>query len=129
MINVTLINFIIVLFHFREAMTFRDEVQKSPEVQFAMAVFHALNSNNSVRFFRLVRYNVVTIPLFKVQSKQCNIFCRWLYLDFKEINLLITFCFNPTFFPRNAKYLNACVLHRYFTQVLPSFIRCLFTHI
>lgn len=56
----------------REAMTFRDEVQKSAEVQFAMAVFHALNSNNAVRFFRLVR---------------------------------------------NAKYLSACLLHRYFTQV------------
>ena len=39
-------------------MTFRDEVQKSAEVRFAMAVFHALNSNNAVRFFRLVRYNV-----------------------------------------------------------------------
>ena len=39
-------------------MTFRDEVQKSPEVKFAMAVFHALNSNNFVRFFRLLRYEV-----------------------------------------------------------------------
>ena len=47
-----------IIFPFREAMTFRDEVQKSAEVQFAMAVFHALNSNNAVRFFRLVRYNV-----------------------------------------------------------------------
>ena len=37
-------------------MTFRDEVQKSPEVQFAMDIFHALNSNNFVRFFRLLRY-------------------------------------------------------------------------
>ena len=37
-------------------MTFRDEVQKSAEVKFAMAVFHALNSNNFVRFFRLLRY-------------------------------------------------------------------------
>ena len=39
-------------------MTFRDAVQKSPEVKFAMAVFHALNSNNFVRFFRLVRYQI-----------------------------------------------------------------------
>ena len=39
-------------------MTFRDEVQKSAEVKFAMAVFHALNSNNFVRFFRLLRYEV-----------------------------------------------------------------------
>lgn len=37
-------------------MTFRDEVQKSAEVRFAMDVFHALNSNNFVRFFRLLRY-------------------------------------------------------------------------
>ena len=37
-------------------MTLRDEVQKSTEVKFAMAVFHALNSNNFVRFFRLLRY-------------------------------------------------------------------------
>ncbi|XP_078382486.1 germinal-center associated nuclear protein-like isoform X2 [Oculina patagonica] len=56
----------------REVMTFRDEVQKSAEVKFAMAVFHALNSNNFVRFFRLLR---------------------------------------------NANYLSACLLHRYFTQV------------
>ena len=39
-------------------MTFRDAVQKSPEVKFAMAVFHALNSNNFVRFFRLLRYEI-----------------------------------------------------------------------
>ena len=39
-------------------MTFRDEVQKSQEVKFAMAVFHALNSNNFVRFFRLLRYEI-----------------------------------------------------------------------
>ena len=30
-------------------MTFRDEIQQSPEVGFAMAVFHALNSNNRTR--------------------------------------------------------------------------------
>lgn len=56
----------------REAMTFRAEVQKSDEVRFAMDVFHALNSNNFVRFFRLLR---------------------------------------------KSKYLSACLLHRYFTQV------------
>ena len=44
-------------------MTFRDEIQQSPEVGFAMAVFHALNSNNFVRFFRLLRY---VNPLFTV---------------------------------------------------------------
>ena len=43
-------------FPFREAMTFREEVQKSAEVRFAMDVFHALNSNNFVRLFRLLRY-------------------------------------------------------------------------
>lgn len=46
------------VFYLREVMTFRGEVQKSPEVKFAMAVFHALNSNNFVRFFRLLRYEV-----------------------------------------------------------------------
>ena len=44
-------------------MTFRDEIQQSSEVGFAMAVFHALNSNNFVRFFRLLRY---VNPLFTV---------------------------------------------------------------
>ncbi|XP_074607100.1 germinal-center associated nuclear protein-like isoform X2 [Acropora palmata] len=39
----------------REVMTFRAEVQKSTEVGFAMDVFYALNSNNFVRFFRLLR--------------------------------------------------------------------------
>lgn len=39
----------------REVMTFRTEVQKSTEVGFAMDVFYALNSNNFVRFFRLLR--------------------------------------------------------------------------
>ena len=37
-------------------MTFREEVQKSAEVRFAMDIFHALNSNDFVRFFRLLRY-------------------------------------------------------------------------
>ena len=42
-------------------MTFRDEVRKSPEVKFAMAVFDALNSNNFVRFFRLLRYEIPSL--------------------------------------------------------------------
>lgn len=44
------------VYFFREVMTFRTEVQKSAEVGFAMDVFYALNSNNFVRFFRLLRY-------------------------------------------------------------------------
>ncbi|PFX15613.1 Germinal-center associated nuclear protein [Stylophora pistillata] len=39
-----------------KVMTFRSEVQQSPEVRFAMAVYHALNNNNFVRFFRLLRF-------------------------------------------------------------------------
>ncbi|XP_031565295.1 germinal-center associated nuclear protein-like [Actinia tenebrosa] len=39
----------------REVMTYRKEVRSSSMVKFAMDVFHALNSNNFVRFFRLVR--------------------------------------------------------------------------
>ncbi|KAA0199435.1 hypothetical protein HAZT_HAZT003986 [Hyalella azteca] len=34
---------------------FRDSVRKSPEVQFAVEILHAVQSNNFVRFFRLVK--------------------------------------------------------------------------
>lgn len=34
---------------------FRDEVRNSPEVKFAVQAFAALNSNNFVRFFKLVK--------------------------------------------------------------------------
>ncbi|XP_074551191.1 germinal-center associated nuclear protein isoform X2 [Halichoeres trimaculatus] len=39
----------------REVQQFRDEVRNSPEVKFAVRVFTAVNSNNFVRFFRLVK--------------------------------------------------------------------------
>ncbi|XP_029967911.1 germinal-center associated nuclear protein [Salarias fasciatus] len=39
----------------REVQQFRDEVRKSPEVKFAVQVFAAVNSNNFVRFFKLVK--------------------------------------------------------------------------
>ncbi|XP_077599433.1 germinal-center associated nuclear protein [Stigmatopora nigra] len=38
----------------REVQQFRDEVRNSPEVKFAVQAFAALNSNNFVRFFKLV---------------------------------------------------------------------------
>ena len=34
---------------------FRDEVRKAPEVKFAVQAFAAVNSNNFVRFFKLVK--------------------------------------------------------------------------
>uniref|UniRef100_A0A3Q3QX71 Germinal-center associated nuclear protein n=1 Tax=Monopterus albus TaxID=43700 RepID=A0A3Q3QX71_MONAL len=39
----------------REAQQFRDEVRNSPEVKFAVHAFAAVNSNNFVRFFKLVK--------------------------------------------------------------------------
>ncbi|KAJ8247072.1 hypothetical protein GJAV_G00258440 [Gymnothorax javanicus] len=39
----------------REVQQFRPEVRNSPEVHFAVQAFAALNNNNFVRFFRLVR--------------------------------------------------------------------------
>ncbi|KAF3842809.1 hypothetical protein F7725_001658 [Dissostichus mawsoni] len=39
----------------REVQQFRDEVRNSPEVKFALQVFTAVNSNNFVRFFKLVK--------------------------------------------------------------------------
>jgi len=56
-------------------MQYRLEVRNSPEVKFALEVFSSLNSNNFVRFFKLVN---------------------------------------------SASYLNACIIHRYFTQVRRS---------
>ncbi|XP_076363562.1 germinal-center associated nuclear protein-like isoform X2 [Tachypleus tridentatus] len=56
----------------RQVQQFRPEIRDSPQVKFAIKVFSAINSNNYVRFFRLVK---------------------------------------------EATYLNACILHRYFYQV------------
>ncbi|XP_041925259.1 germinal-center associated nuclear protein [Alosa sapidissima] len=39
----------------REVQQFREEVRNSPEVKFAVQAFAALNSNNFVRFFKLVK--------------------------------------------------------------------------
>ncbi|KAK5921323.1 hypothetical protein CgunFtcFv8_025038 [Champsocephalus gunnari] len=39
----------------REVQQFRDDVRNSPEVKFAVQVFTAVNSNNFVRFFKLVK--------------------------------------------------------------------------
>ncbi|XP_030013814.1 germinal-center associated nuclear protein [Sphaeramia orbicularis] len=39
----------------REVQQFRDEVRNSPEVTFAVQAFAAVNSNNFVRFFKLVK--------------------------------------------------------------------------
>lgn len=39
----------------REVQQFRDEVRNSPEVKFAVQAFTAVNSNNFVRFFKLVK--------------------------------------------------------------------------
>ncbi|XP_013856796.1 germinal-center associated nuclear protein, partial [Austrofundulus limnaeus] len=39
----------------REVQQFREEVRKSPEVKFAVQAFAAVNSNNFVRFFKLVK--------------------------------------------------------------------------
>ncbi|CAJ1078722.1 germinal-center associated nuclear protein isoform X1 [Xyrichtys novacula] len=39
----------------REVQQFRDEVRRSPEVKFAVQAFTAVNSNNFVRFFKLVK--------------------------------------------------------------------------
>uniref|UniRef100_A0A8C9Z528 Germinal-center associated nuclear protein n=1 Tax=Sander lucioperca TaxID=283035 RepID=A0A8C9Z528_SANLU len=39
----------------REVQQFRDEVRNSPEVKFAVHAFTAVNSNNFVRFFKLVK--------------------------------------------------------------------------
>lgn len=39
----------------REVQQFRDDVRNSPEVKFAVHAFAAVNSNNFVRFFKLVK--------------------------------------------------------------------------
>ncbi|KAM9850955.1 germinal-center associated nuclear protein [Aulostomus maculatus] len=39
----------------RDVQQFRDEVRNSPEVKFAVQAFAAVNSNNFVRFFKLVK--------------------------------------------------------------------------
>ena len=59
-------------------MQYRVEVLNSSEVKFALEVFSSLNSNNFVRFFKLLK---------------------------------------------SASYLNACIMHRYFTQVRRSALR------
>uniref|UniRef100_UPI00358F0F71 germinal-center associated nuclear protein isoform X2 n=1 Tax=Myxine glutinosa TaxID=7769 RepID=UPI00358F0F71 len=62
----------------REVQQFREDVWNSPEVKFAVQAASALNSNNYVHFFKLVK---------------------------------------------SASYLNACLLHRYFTQVYRDGLR------
>ncbi|XP_046575256.1 LOW QUALITY PROTEIN: germinal-center associated nuclear protein-like [Haliotis rubra] len=56
----------------REVQTLRSEVRTSTEIKFVIKVYTALNSNNYVRFFRLMK---------------------------------------------ESSFLNACIIHRYFTQV------------
>ncbi|XP_020829023.2 LOW QUALITY PROTEIN: germinal-center associated nuclear protein [Phascolarctos cinereus] len=64
----------------REVQQFRPDVRNSPEVKFAVQAFAALNSNNFVRFFKLVR---------------------------------------------STSYLNACLLHCYFSQIRKDALRAL----
>ncbi|KAJ7344352.1 hypothetical protein JRQ81_000302 [Phrynocephalus forsythii] len=64
----------------REVQQFRPSVRNSPEVRFAVQVFAALNSNNFVRFFKLVQ---------------------------------------------TASYLNACLLHCYFSQIRKDALKSL----
>ena len=44
-----------VLSPYREVQQFHPDVRNSPEVNFAVQAFAALNSNNFVRFFKLVQ--------------------------------------------------------------------------
>ena len=55
------------------------DVRESPEVRFGVGVYLALNGNNYIRFFRLVR---------------------------------------------SATFLQACILHRYFTQIRTRALQC-----
>lgn len=71
-------DFFDLIFSFRKAMQYRIEVRNSSEVKFALEVFSSLNSNNYVRFFKLLK---------------------------------------------SASYLNACIMHRYFTQVRSRALR------
>uniref|UniRef100_A0A663M8P2 Germinal-center associated nuclear protein n=1 Tax=Athene cunicularia TaxID=194338 RepID=A0A663M8P2_ATHCN len=64
----------------REVQQFHPEVRNSPEVRFAVQAFAALNSNNFVRFFKLVQA---------------------------------------------ASYLNACLLHCYFSQIRKDALKSL----
>ncbi|XP_069716914.1 germinal-center associated nuclear protein isoform X2 [Phaenicophaeus curvirostris] len=64
----------------REVQQFRPEVRNSPQVRFAVQAFAALNSNNFVRFFKLVQA---------------------------------------------ASYLNACLLHCYFSQIRKDALKSL----
>uniref|UniRef100_A0A8C5NXG4 Germinal-center associated nuclear protein n=1 Tax=Jaculus jaculus TaxID=51337 RepID=A0A8C5NXG4_JACJA len=64
----------------REVQQFHPDVRNSPEVDFAVQAFAALNSNNFVRFFKLVQ---------------------------------------------SASYLNACLLHCYFSQIRKDALRAL----
>ena len=42
-------------------MQLREEVRRSPEVKFALDVFHSLNDNNYAKFFKLVRWVAVSL--------------------------------------------------------------------
>ncbi|XP_060225310.1 germinal-center associated nuclear protein isoform X2 [Meriones unguiculatus] len=64
----------------REVQQFHPDVRNAPEVNFAVQAFAALNSNNFVRFFKLVQ---------------------------------------------SASYLNACLLHCYFSQIRKDALRAL----
>ena len=43
-------------FFYRETQELRQDLRESPDVQFVIKVFYALNSNNYVRFFKLVKH-------------------------------------------------------------------------
>ena len=69
--NHVILNFILT-YWYREVQQLRPAVRSRPEIHFALQVYSALNSNNYVRFFRLVK---------------------------------------------QSSFSNACIMHRYFTQV------------
>ncbi|RUS74574.1 hypothetical protein EGW08_017655, partial [Elysia chlorotica] len=62
----------------REVQQLRPEIRESAHIYFALQAYHALNSSNYVRFFRLIR---------------------------------------------DATFLNACILHRYFNQIRGQALR------
>ena len=42
-------------FFFREVQTLRPDIMTCPEIQFALQVYSAINSNNYIKFFKLIR--------------------------------------------------------------------------
>ncbi|KAJ8282584.1 hypothetical protein COCON_G00051030 [Conger conger] len=78
----------------REVQQFRSEVRNSPEVHFAVQAFAALNNNNFVRFFKLVR--VASYLSGCILHRYFNQVRR---AALRAVNVAYTVALRSTFFP------------------------------